>query len=139
LYQARNVGNSIVKVIQPDNQRLHQYFDNLHSLPLLRAGLIEKHFILYAQPIVPVIAQQAPNKAEVLLRYKDHTGRIFPPAKFLQTATLFNVSRELDLYVIENFCRFMQQNSTTTIYSLNISGSTVRYPQFFDSVKRYPL
>lgn len=135
LYQSRNVGNSIVKVIQPDNQRLHHYFDSLHSLPLLRAGLIEKHFILYAQPIVPVIPQQGPNKAEVLLRYKDKNGRVFLPAKFLQTATLFNVSRELDLYVIENFCLFMQQNHTDTIFSLNISGSTVRYPQFFDSVK----
>ena len=135
LYQARNVGNSIVKVVQPDNQRLHQYFDSLHSLPLLREGLVEHNFILYAQPIVPVIPQQSDNKAEILLRYKDPNGRVFPPEKFLKTALLFNVSREVDLYVIENFCRFIQQHSTDTTYSLNISGSTVRYPQFFESIK----
>ncbi|MFK5949006.1 MAG: nitrate/nitrite transporter NrtS [Methylococcales bacterium] len=135
LYQARNVGNSIVKVVQPDNQSLHQYFDSLHSLPLLRVGLIEKHFILYAQPIVSAIPQKSANKAEILLRYKDPNGRVFPPSKFLKTAELFNVSRELDLYVIENFCRFIQLHPTNTLYSINISGSTVRYPLIFDSIK----
>lgn len=135
LYQARNVGNSIVKVVPPDNQRLHQYFDSLHSLPLLRAGLVEKSFVLYAQPIVPIVSQQGYFKAEVLLRYNDENGRIFPPKKFIHAATQFNVSREVDLYVIESFCQFMQGHQTETIYSINISGSTVRYPQFFNSVK----
>lgn len=136
LYQARHVGNSIVRVVLPDNQGLHHLFDCLHSLPLLRAGLVEKSFVLYAQPIVPIASHQGVLKAEVLLRYKDQNGRIFPPWKFLQAAALFNVSREVDLYVVENFCRFMQQHPGETMYSLNISGSTVRYPQFFDFVKK---
>ncbi len=136
LYQARNVGNSIVRAVQPDNEKLHRYFDSLHLLPVLRAGLVENSFVLYAQPIVPIVPQQGVKKVEVLLRYKDQSGRVFLPAKFLQSAALFNVSREIDLYVVENFCLFMQQQPTEMVYSLNISGSTVRYPQFFDFVRK---
>jgi|GEM_PF-735810 len=136
LYQARNVGNSIVRVVQPGNQKFQRYFDRLQLLPVLRAGLVENSFILYAQPIAPIDPQQDIKKAEVLLRYRDKEGRVELPDNFLQSAALFYVSREIDLYVVENYCRFMQKQSTDIVYSLNISGSTVRYPQFFDFVKR---
>lgn len=136
LYQTRRVGSSIVKVVQPDNHRLHQYFDCLQTLPILRAGLVENAFILYAQPIVPINHQQETQKAEILLRYKDQNGRVFSPKKFLRTANLFNASREVDLYIIKHFCRFLQSHPTDVVYSFNISGSTVRYPLFFDYVKQ---
>ncbi|MCL7419740.1 MAG: GGDEF domain-containing phosphodiesterase [Methylobacter sp.] len=135
LYQARRIGNSIVNLLAPDDVRLHRYLDCLKLLPELRAGLLKKAFVFYAQPIVSITGQGAVPKAEVLLRYKASDGRILPSAGYLQTAALFNVSREVDLYALEHCCRFFKEKPSNTVYSINISGATVRYPFFFESVK----
>lgn len=135
LYQARRTGNSIVKLLLPDDEKLNRYLDSLKLLPVLRASLLNRAFVLYAQPIVPIIPQVVVPKSEILLRYKDSDGRIHSMDNFLRAAELFNVSREVDLYVLEQCCRFLHEMPTDTIYSMNISGATVRYPLFFETVK----
>lgn len=136
LYQARRMGNSIVKLLLPDDDKLHRYMASLRLLPILRQGLLKKSFVFYAQPILPIASQNSMQKAEILLRYKTEDGCILPPSDYLYTAALFNVSREVDLYVLEHCCRFLKKNYSNTVYSLNISGATVRYPPFFDKVKQ---
>jgi EAL domain-containing protein (putative c-di-GMP-specific phosphodiesterase class I)/GGDEF domain-containing protein len=135
LYQSRRAGNSVVKLIEHDDPVLHEYYDSLKLLPDLREGLLNKSFVLYAQPIVPVRTAVSEQKAEVLLRYKNNQGEIASQGRFLQTADLFHISREVDLYVVHQFCRFIeQQKQQDVIYSLNISGSTIRYAPFFNVV-----
>lgn len=135
LYQARRTGNSVVKLIDHDNPQLRDYCDSLKLLPVLRKGLIERSFVLYSQPIVSIAEKEAEKKAEILLRYHNQQGEMYSEKKFLKTAQLFHISREVDLYVLHQFCRFMaQQTRHDTVYSLNISGSTVRNHDFVDSV-----
>lgn len=138
LFQARRTGNSIVKLIEHDDPILHDYYDSLSLLPVITEGLKNQSFVLFAQPIVP-IAQQAVDgqKYEVLLRYKNQQGVIDLEGRFLQTAELFHVSREVDFYVVHQFCRFFaQQRQTNAVYSLNISGSTIRYSPFIDILQK---
>jgi EAL domain-containing protein (putative c-di-GMP-specific phosphodiesterase class I)/GGDEF domain-containing protein len=134
LFQARRTGNSIVKLIEHDDPILHDYYDSLKLLPTITEGLKNRSFILFAQPIVPLVQQgMAEQKYEVLLRYKNAEGEIDANSRFLQTAELFHISREVDYYVVHQFCRyFTQQEQSNTLYSLNISGSTIRYSPFLD-------
>jgi EAL domain-containing protein (putative c-di-GMP-specific phosphodiesterase class I) len=134
LFQARRTGNSIVKLIEHDDPILHDYYDSLRLLPAITEGLKNKSFVLFAQPIVPIGQQQmAGPKHEVLLRYKNKQGDIDSESRFLQTAELFHISREIDYYVVHEFCRyFAQQKHSNVMYSLNISGSTIRYSPFLD-------
>jgi EAL domain-containing protein (putative c-di-GMP-specific phosphodiesterase class I)/GGDEF domain-containing protein len=138
LFQARRTGNSIVKLIEHDDPILRDYYDSLSLLPVITEGLKNQSFVLFAQPIVP-ICQQAMDgqKYEVLLRYKNQQGVIDLEGRFLQTAELFHVSREVDFYVVHQFCRFFaQQRQTNAVYSLNISGSTIRYSPFIDILQK---
>jgi EAL domain-containing protein (putative c-di-GMP-specific phosphodiesterase class I) len=134
LFQARRTGNSIVKLIEHDDPILHDYYDSLSLLPIITEGLKNLSFVLFAQPIVPIVEQAtAEQKFEVLLRYKNEEGDIDQKSRFLQTAELFHISREVDYYVVHQFCRyFAEQCQTNTVYSLNISGSTIRYSPFID-------
>ena len=137
LHQARRIGHSIVQLVEPDDPRLLEYQKFLKLLPILRQGLREQSFILYAQPIVPLTSRPSIKKAEILLRYRDENIAIHPPKQFLSTAGLFHVSREIDLYVVHQFCRYIQQNpDQETLYSINISGNTVRFSPFFNFVER---
>lgn len=137
LYQARRAGNSVVKLIEHDDPFLHEYYDLLKLLPELREGLANHSFLLYAQPIVPLFGTGDDKKAEVLLRYKNGDGDINAQSRFLQAANLFYISREVDLYVVHNYAKYIhQQQHQDVIYSLNISGSTIRYPGFFDIIEK---
>lgn len=137
LYQARRAGNSAVKLIEHDDPFLHEYYDLLKLLPELREGLSNQSFLLYAQPIVPLTQSTSLAKAEVLMRYKNGNGDLNSQFRFLQAADLFHIGREVDLYVIHHFARYIQQQQRQDIvYSLNISGSTIRYPGFFDVVEQ---
>ncbi|MGR9036458.1 MAG: EAL domain-containing protein, partial [Gammaproteobacteria bacterium] len=135
LYQAKRAGNSVVKLIRHDDPFLHEYYDLLKLLPDLREGLSKQSFVLYAQPIVPIGTADAEPKAEVLLRYKNGDGDINPQRRLLQAADLFHIGREIDLYVVRNCARYISQRQRQDIvFSLNISGSTIRYPGFIDIV-----
>lgn len=134
LFQARRTGNSIVKLIEHDDPILHNYYDSLRLLPTITEGLKNRSFVLFAQAIVPIGQQTMDGqKYEVLLRYKNEEGDIDSRSRFLHTAELFHISREVDFYVVHQFCRyFAQQQQANVVYSLNISGSTIRYSPFID-------
>jgi EAL domain-containing protein (putative c-di-GMP-specific phosphodiesterase class I) len=138
LFQARRTGNSIVKLIEHDDPILHDYYDSLSLLPVITEGLKTQSFVLFAQPIVPIGQRtMASEKVEVLLRYKNDQGDIDLKSRFLKTAELFHISREVDYYVVHQFCRyFAEQRNTSTVYSLNISGSTIRYSPFIDILEK---
>mgnify|MGYP001312388148 CR=1 FL=1 len=137
LFQARRTGNSIVKLIEHDDPILHDYYDSLSLLPVITEGLKSCSFVLFAQPIVPIGQVLAEQKYEVLLRYKNELGDIDQKSRFLQTAELFHISREVDYYVVHQFCRyFAEHKHTNAVYSLNISGSTIRYSPFIDILEK---
>jgi EAL domain-containing protein (putative c-di-GMP-specific phosphodiesterase class I) len=115
----------------------NSYYAALKQVPILKEGLINNAFVLYAQPIVPLNSDLPGRKAEILVRYKNPAGQLNTDYQFLKTANLFNLGRDIDLYVIRQFCRYMQQHpNDNVVYSINISGFTVRYPPFLDFVKQ---
>lgn len=134
LFQARRTGNSIVKLIEHNDPILHDYYDSLSLLPVITEGLKNQSFVLFAQPIVAIGQKKTTEqKYEVLLRYKNGQGDIDSKSRFLHTAELFHISREVDYYVVHQFCRYCaQQQCQNVMYSLNISGSTIRYSPFLD-------
>ena len=144
LHEARKTGGSVVKLLEPDSPKIVRYRRALQLLPKIRAGLLNKSFVLFTQPIVSINSASESKKEEVLLRYQDSKGDFHEPSPYFSAAELFHVSREIDLYVVHQFCLFMQHNKDEmTVYSLNISGNTVRYHLFFDYVaeqfKRYKI
>jgi len=136
LNEARLTGGSTVKLLLADAPELENYHRALQLLPIIREALLNQSFVLFAQPIVALDKNIQAKKVEVLLRYQDSEGNIHAPYPYLSAAELFHVSREIDLYVVHEFCVFMQSNTDKeTIYSLNIAGNTVRYAPFFEYVK----
>lgn len=134
LFQAKRAGNSVVKLIEHNDPVLHEYYDLLKMLPELREGLTHHAFVLFAQPIVPIRSDNPEMKAEVLLRYRGDVGDSHMQRRLLKAADLFHISREVDMYVVQQFCRYLAEHPQAVMYSLNISGSTIRYPGFIEKI-----
>jgi EAL domain-containing protein (putative c-di-GMP-specific phosphodiesterase class I) len=138
LFQARRTGTSIVKLIEYDDPILHDYYNALNLLPKITEALKNRAFVLFAQPIVAINPQlSTEQKFEVLVRYKNEDGDIDFKSRFLEVAELFHMSREIDFYVVQQFCRFIaSQPDKNVMYSLNIAGSTIRYSPFIDTMAK---
>ncbi len=130
LYQARRGGGGKVFTVKPDDPGLKRYLSCLTCLPKLRAGLRQHEFVLYAQPMVPINDGDHAKKAEILLRHRSPEGVIGLPATYLQAANAFNISRDVDFYVLEHLCRYLRDKKDDTLYSINVSGASVRDPYF---------
>ena len=67
LHEARLTGGSIVKLLKPDALKLENYRQALCLLPVIREGLLNKSFVLFAQPIVPLDVNSTAKKSGGLI------------------------------------------------------------------------
>lgn len=137
LFRARRTGNSMVKLIEHDDPLLHDYYDSLKLLPQITEGLKKNAFVLFSQAIVSIKNNSPEKKYEILFRFKNRQGNIDYKSRFLQAAESFQVSREVDYYVIQQFCRYYAEcKPDNAMFSINISGNTIRYYPFIDMLEK---
>ena len=73
-------------------------------LPLFEEIMINKHLILYLQPIFDLNHNQA-IRAEALVRIMDNSGKLLKPNAFLPILEKYNLAYELDLLVMESILK----------------------------------
>ncbi len=108
-----------------------------YSLPIsewiarIHSSLQEDGFILYYQPIEPLMGGKQPSKIEVLLRMKDGDNPVIQPGEFIPIAERYNVISAIDRWVIdktfETYARLLQKNHplADSIFSVNLSGGSL--------------
>jgi diguanylate cyclase (GGDEF)-like protein len=101
-YLAKESGRNQVQIAHLGNRRLQIRHGNMQWLSRLNAALKDNRFALYFQPIVPCASTTRHDKyVEILLRMIDDDGSIITPGVFLPTAEMYNLTLELDRWVIE--------------------------------------
>ncbi len=102
----------------------------------IKAGLRDREFILYAQPIVPLQGEPGGQHCELLLRWKTATGEVLAPGAFLPAAEQAGLMGSIDRYVIDTLLRLLQQESALTRqfgkFAINLSGSSLADPELPD-------
>ena len=102
-YLAKESGRNQVQIAHLGNRRLQIRHGNMQWLSRLNAALKYNRFALYFQPIVPCASTTRHDKyVEILLRMIDDDGSIITPGVFLPTAEMYNLTLELDRWVIEH-------------------------------------
>ena len=83
-YAAKDSGRNRVHVYQPDDSELKQRRGEMRWVSRLRKAIDEDRFVLYYQPIVPVLpAEEVDLHFEVLIRLLDEQGKQVPPMAFI--------------------------------------------------------
>ena len=114
----------------------------------LREAMVNNDFILYYQPILDMqhinlnnlpaedgriwqtysSNKENPLHYELLLRMKGDDGVIYYPDSFIPTAERFNIMQDVDLWVINEALRSMENIQTKrseVTFSINLSGNTI--------------
>ncbi len=89
----------------------------------IRDALDENRFVLYSQPIVPLV--QARPAEEVLVRMMDRDGKIIAPGEFLPAAEKYGLIAEVDRWVVGRSIELAAQGR---IVDCNLSAASLESP-----------
>ncbi|WP_330983009.1 MULTISPECIES: EAL domain-containing protein [Enterobacterales] len=111
--------------------------DKIKMMNHLQLALEHGKFQLMAQPIV---GTRGDNYHEVLLRLEGEDGQLIAPDDFLPVAHEFGLSSRIDLWVLDNTLRFMDQHRDVLPglrLSINISPSSACGSRFPKTVEEH--
>ncbi|WP_335924301.1 putative bifunctional diguanylate cyclase/phosphodiesterase [Shewanella indica] len=88
----------------------------------------DKELLLYFQPIKGLNGCCRRQRLEILLRIRDNSGRILPPAQFIAAAERFKLMPEVDREVIRKAFLWLSEHSqlwSELCVSINLSGNSL--------------
>lgn len=129
-YDAKQLGRNRVVLQAFSHNTLSTSHREMHWVSRLQKALGNDNFDLFFQPIISVSNPALPYiHYEILLRYQDEDGNLVLPGAFLPAAERFNISDQLDLWVIESVITFLNQHpkhvAQLECCSVNISATSL--------------
>lgn len=138
-YAAKDQGRNRVRIYQDDDVELSQRRSQMQWVTRLKRAVTEDEFVLYSQPIFPVVRQAGRAvQHEVLLRLREADGSVVLPGAFLPAAERYNLMPDIDRWVIRTTLRWLATHSqalqAVASYNVNVSGQSLSDPRFLDFV-----
>ena len=104
----------------------------------MRRALEAREFHVYYQPVLDLIDKRVAG-FEALVRWQHPERGLVMPGAFIELAEQIGLSREIDLYVMEQACaglaRFQEVGRERTLsLSFNVAEAGLRDPQFTEQV-----
>lgn len=134
-YSAKDLGRNRVCTYNRDDPS--QRSGDARWVTRINDALSNNGFILYAQPIVPIQAENRESPyCELLVRMQSADGELIPPARFIPAAERYNIMPAIDRWVVNaGFaglaqCLADRQGTHNPLLSINLSGLSLRSPGF---------
>ena len=128
-YAAKDAGRNRIEVHTENSERLKQRKGEIKWSSEISDALDNDRFLLYVQPIVPILNNDLDIGYEVLLRLKMKDGTIVPPGAFLPAAERYNSATRIDRWVVHHTlqwlsCHADQLHHVRSI-AINLSGQSL--------------
>lgn len=128
-YAAKDNGRNRIHVALPDDATIQDRRNQMQWIGRLEEALITNSFVLYVQPIVPVLDPLQRHHYEVLVRLKEENSDIILPMAFIPAAERYGFMPKLDRWVIENtfiaFAKIRDEAYKEVHFSINVSGASM--------------
>lgn len=127
-YAAKEAGRNRVHAWFDTDAAMHARTEQTQWASRLERAVDEDRFVLYAQQMVPLRAENRQLHAEVLLRLEDDGGGLTAPGAFLPAAERFHLSSRIDRWVLEHVIAALSAQddlSAIDLLSVNLSGLSV--------------
>lgn len=136
-YLAKDLGRNRIHIYNRDDNDLALRHGEMQWVAQINEALENNHFLLYAQPIVP-IKKGTHRHYELLIRLRDEQGSIVPPGAFLPAAERYNLIQKIDYWVVEEVTRFFRSAPeffvSIDFVTINLSGASLTHEGFLDFI-----
>lgn len=129
-YIAKEAGRNRIQIAHLGDRKLQKRQGEMQWVSRLTRALEEKRFELFYQPIIPCARRHNTiRQIEIVLRLIDEDGSIIAPAVFMPAAEKYNLSANIDRWVIASTLEWLAANSgdgslPLTVF-INITGQTI--------------
>jgi diguanylate cyclase (GGDEF)-like protein len=139
-YVAKEDGRNRTHVYFPRDEVMLRYHSSIHEVSQLENAMENGSLRLYRQSIVDLEGGAPTNFHEVLLRLANPSdGSLRTSSEFLPVAQRFGLMDRIDRWVLEHSCRHLAAFGDRDLkLSVNVSGSTLNDPSFYDTVVAAP-
>ncbi|ADJ29536.1 bifunctional diguanylate cyclase/phosphodiesterase [Nitrosococcus watsonii] len=131
MYQAKEEGRGRWHLFSSDEQVRERMQQRVYWKEQIEQALREDRFLLYFQPVLDIRTHTI-GHYEVLLRMRDHRGRIISPAQFIPVAEQSGLIHAIDHLVLRKAitqqAKLWSQGYHLTL-SINLSGRVVDDPE----------
>lgn len=110
----------------------------------LRRALEQDEFRLFCQPIIAVASGGQPLPYyEILIRLQEEEDNLTPPGAFIPVAEQFNMTTELDYWVVRNVIGWHRRHRRNppdwqnSMYCINLFASTINDGSFSEFVRKH--
>jgi diguanylate cyclase (GGDEF)-like protein len=128
-YAAKDSGRNRIHVALPDDATIQDRRNQMQWIGRLEEALVTDSFVLYVQPIVPVLDPLQRHHYEVLVRLREESGEMIPPMAFIPAAERYGFMPKLDRWVMEStfkaFSKIRDEVLTEVHFSINVSGASM--------------
>ncbi len=123
---AKSSGRNAVHLFDSDHKVIDEKPEDMQSVHQIKNAITNGAFVLYKQDITPLKHPNTGKYFEVFVRMLDNQSNIINPASFLPIAERYQLSSQIDLWVINTVYDYFaenneQLNDIDTI-SINLSG-----------------
>ena len=137
---AKGRGGKRCVVFQDADASVAQRRTDLEQINDLQYALIQNRFVLHAQPIVPLQADDGPARYEILIRMLDDNDRINPSAAFIAGAERYQMMSAIDRWVIKSTLDALAAADNMievnlSRFSINVSAQSIADDDFFDYIE----
>ncbi len=127
-FLAKQNGGNQYHFIDENDEKIKAQQVSMEWVSGIMEGFAEERFRLYVQPIVSIDENDQLNHYEVLIRYRNADGRIYPPNDFLPPAERYNLIERIDSWVVSSVIAWLEQHQhrlDPAMFSINLSGRSL--------------
>ncbi|MDI1308655.1 MAG: EAL domain-containing protein [Methylotenera sp.] len=131
-YSAKSAGRNQSFLFNPGDVEVVSRRSAVESISDITDEINDEQFMLYCQPIVPLISTTTlVQHYEILLRKIDLDGKIILPTTFIPSAERYHLMPNIDRWVIKNvflaYQKLLEINSENCnyVFSINLSGTSL--------------
>ncbi len=127
-FLAKQNGGNQYHFIDENDEKVKAQQVSMEWVSGIMEGITQERFRLYVQPIVSIDENNQRDHYEVLIRYRNPDGRIFPPNDFLPPAERYNLIERIDSWVVSSVIAWLKRHQhrlNPAMFSINLSGRSI--------------
>ena len=127
---AKDHGRDRVEIHDHGNRSIIQRYDDMQLVSEIQKSLDTDSFTLYAQPIVPLIAEDDRRRFEILLRMQDSKGNRISSSAFFSAAERYQLMPQVDRWVVSRTLARLSEfadclKKAEASFAINLSGQSL--------------
>lgn len=132
---AKDSGRDRIEIFEEDNTTLVRRSEEIEWIGRVQEALREDLFVLYCQPVMPIITGSLAPHFEVLIRLRDKDGEILSPGVFLPAAERYLLMPMIDRWVVHHTLKALARcwqsiAAANPVFCINLSGQSFTNPGF---------